>query len=97
MIYMQKFNYTDKITPNEYVCCCCGKSNVKLYRDYSCFLENINLRCTKCTCIHEDLDYQTGDSIGWSVAAVPTEDGTTYWGYTSVPDDGVKWWRNLSR
>ena len=25
------------------------------------------------------------DSIGWSVPAVPTEDNTTYWGYTSVP------------
>lgn len=35
------------------------------------------------------------DSIGWLVPAVPTEDLTTYWGYTSVPDNGVAWWRAL--
>ncbi len=35
------------------------------------------------------------DSIGWLVPAVPTEDGETYWGYTSVPDAGVAWWRAL--
>ncbi len=35
------------------------------------------------------------DSIGWLVPAVPTENGETYWGYTSVPDDGVAWWRAL--
>ncbi len=35
------------------------------------------------------------DSIGWLVPAVPTEEGETYWGYTSVPDAGVAWWRAL--
>lgn len=35
------------------------------------------------------------DQIGWLVPAVPTEDGETYWGYTSVPQDGVNWWRIL--
>lgn len=30
-------------------------------------------------------------------AAVPTEEGDTFWGYTSVPDDGVKWWDNLPK
>lgn len=49
----------------------------------------------------EDLD-QNGDilehrtdSIGWLVPAVPTEEGDTYWHYTSVPDEGVDWWRQL--
>jgi hypothetical protein len=35
------------------------------------------------------------DQIGWRVPAVPTEEGDTYWGYTSVPDPGVEWWQNL--
>lgn len=28
------------------------------------------------------------------VPAVPDENGD-FWGYTAVPDEGVKWWRNL--
>lgn len=35
------------------------------------------------------------DQIGWRVPAVPTEEGNTYWGYTSVPQAGVDWWRRL--
>lgn len=33
--------------------------------------------------------------IGWLVAAIPTEDGETYWGFTSVPQEGANWWNNL--
>lgn len=36
-----------------------------------------------------------GDQIGWRIPAVPTEDGVTYWGYTSVPQKGVDWWNRL--
>lgn len=36
-----------------------------------------------------------GDQIGWRVPAVPTQDGSTYWSYTSVPDGGVAWWFSL--
>lgn len=35
------------------------------------------------------------DQIGWYVPAVPTEDLMAYWGYTSVPQDGVDWWKRL--
>lgn len=35
------------------------------------------------------------DAIGWLVPAVPTETGETFWGYTSVPAAGVRWWRSL--
>ncbi|HET9893166.1 MAG TPA: hypothetical protein VFQ42_22000 [Mycobacterium sp.] len=31
------------------------------------------------------------DQIGWRIPAVPTADGETYWGYSSVPDDGCQW------
>lgn len=27
--------------------------------------------------------------------AVPCDYGSSFWGYTSVPDDGVEWWRAL--
>lgn len=36
-----------------------------------------------------------GDQIGWRIPAVPTEDGETYWGYTSVPQRGCDWWNRL--
>ena len=36
-----------------------------------------------------------GDQIGWRIPAVPTSEGDTYWGYSSVPDDGVTWWQRL--
>jgi len=35
------------------------------------------------------------DSIGWRIPAVPTQEGDTYWGYSSVPQDGVEWWVRL--
>jgi hypothetical protein len=35
------------------------------------------------------------DQIGWYVPAVPDEEGLGYWGYTSVPEAGVEWWRAL--
>lgn len=38
---------------------------------------------------------QRTDNIGWRIPAVPTTDGSTFWGYTSVPDDGVLWWKKL--
>ena len=37
------------------------------------------------------------DQIGWMAPAVPTSaaEEDTFWGYTSVPEPGVRWWRNL--
>jgi len=35
------------------------------------------------------------DQIGWRVLAVPTEEGDTFWGYTSIPKAGCAWWYNL--
>jgi hypothetical protein len=37
-----------------------------------------------------------GDQIGWRIPAVPTENGETFWGYSSVPDEGVTWWKRLA-
>ncbi len=35
------------------------------------------------------------DQIGWRIPAVPTEENDTFWGYSSVPQPGVEWWKNL--
>ena len=48
--------------------------------------------------ILSDSEYDPGrrlDQIGWLVPAVPTEEGDTYWGYSSVPKAGVEWWWRL--
>lgn len=35
------------------------------------------------------------DQIGWLIPAVPTAEGDTFWGYTSVPPDRCEWWYAL--
>ena len=35
------------------------------------------------------------DQIGWLIPAVPTEENDTFWGYTSVPQSLVIWWKEL--
>lgn len=102
-----KLNYDLDKTPRNYKCGVCGAKGVKLWRDYQTFLDNQTLRCTDCALKYRD-EGKGGDpenkgkpwdgestSIGWCVAAVPTEDGKTYWGYSSVPSRGVCWWWRL--
>lgn len=94
--------------PQEYKCYKCSKHGVKLWRDYQAFLDKQELLCATCAAEAQKKDisgmdsdgrYFTGenktDQIGWLVPAVPSEDGTTLWGYTSVPQAGVDWWRKL--
>jgi len=89
-------------TPKGYVCSVCGDSGVRLWRQSNTIASCIELMCRGCA-----LKNQTGkghmqglegiktDCIGWLVPAVPTEEGNTFWGYTSVPPSGVKWWYSL--
>lgn len=35
------------------------------------------------------------DKIGERVPAVPTKEGNTFWGYSSVPPAGCEWWYRL--
>ena len=39
--------------------------------------------------------FRGGDQLGGLVPAVPTPEGDTFWGYTSVPDEDVRWWYTL--
>lgn len=83
-------------TPDDYVCSECSKRGVRLYRGYSSSF--VELRCTACALKDQkrsEPDQPSACSIGWLVAAVPTEDDGFWWGYTSVPDAGVNWWNSL--
>lgn len=92
----------------KYKCHKCGVSGVKLWRQYNTFLEHQRVMCVDCTLIDQGLvgthvsedgynqsEYGKTDQLSWMVPAVPTIEMDTYWGYTSVPEDRVKWWREL--
>ncbi len=94
--------------PDNYECKDCGATGCKLWREYQTFLDHQVLRCVSCAEKNQDKPCtlkETGkksdilgshsDQIGWLVPAVPTEENDTYWGYTSVPQPGVEWWKNL--
>ena len=97
--------------PEGYECTKCGLTNCKLWREYQVFANKTKLFCAYCGVENqklskvfisedgflirdEDVNFKT-DQIGWLVPAIPCEEGNSYWGYTSVPIEGVIWWRNL--
>jgi len=96
------------IMPSWYVCADCGKQNVKLWREYNTFMNDQVMRCWKCAAVNQnkviqvspngknDGDYGPTDTIGWLIPAVPTVEGDTCWGFSSVPREGVAWWRALA-
>lgn len=104
----EPIDYSSLITPSSYVCGC-GKSGVKLWRDYQTFLEHQTLHCADCAAetshvdisnMQEDGKYpgRSGgytDQIDWLIPAVPTAENDTFWGYTSTPQDGYDWWARL--
>ena len=100
-------SYKDSATPSGYQCNECGISGVKLWREY----QTVDPQLLCCVCAAKDQnkniddideggcyttkDDSRSDQIGWYVPAVPDEEGQGFWGYTSVPNDGVKWWKEL--
>lgn len=104
-----EFKYSLGIVPGGYQCGTCNKRGCKLWREYNTVLSQQSLSCCDCAGKSQKKDVsqidEKGkipyrdlgrcDQIGWLMPAVPTEDGTTYWGYSSVPQDGCEWWINL--
>lgn len=101
-------NYQNGEVPPKYFCSNCSAYGIKLWRQYQTFACNVDLLCADCAIkkqkknfvIDEDGTYANdkgirSDQIGWLVPAVPTEDEETFWGYASVPQNGVEWWKNL--
>lgn len=106
---IRAFSYAQATAPDGYACTTCGARGCKLWREYSTFANATGLDCCDCAGKSQEKDVsrinadgrrplEDGsliDQIGWRVPAVPTEDGLTFWGYSSVPDAGVKWWKAL--
>ena len=104
-------NYTDTkaAPPSAYRCSTCGAHGCKLWREYQTFLNHQTLACCDCAGKEQqedvsgidargsftDEDGVTSVQIGWRVPAVPTEDGTTFWGYCAIPKAGCEWWYRL--
>ena len=98
-------DYSKPETPADYKCEQCGATNCKLWREYQTF--HVSLMCVLCTAKSQDrsitsmdekgmrlVEGHRTDQIGWMVPAVPGGNGT-YWGYSSVPQDGCDWWAGL--
>jgi hypothetical protein len=93
------------VAARAYACSRCGACGCKLWRDYQTFLEHLKLYCCRCAGAAQGVDTAGADAsgrlppgtdqVGWLVPAVPTPDLSTFWGYTSVPEEGVAWWRAL--
>lgn len=103
---IKAFKYTSP-TPEGYECYRCHMTGVKLWREWNTFLDQQQLLCHDC--IHivkkdqvernkemtETYRIPETDQLGGMAPAVPTEDGQTFWGYSSVPSAGVEWWKAL--
>lgn len=107
---MHSFTYESMTVPVEYLCSRCKVVELKLWRQYNTFTNYLELSCAKCAnpSLKVDIDgkhkgkYGNTDQIedvtgktGTLVPAVPTIEGDTFWGYTSVPLAGCAWWRAL--
>lgn len=93
------------IKPKEYKCETCGKTKVKLWRDYM----GTTLSCVDCTLNNAGLtgtlvddngrretEYGKTDQLGWYVPAIQVVPGfEMLWGYTSVPQNRVEEWCKL--
>lgn len=98
-------DYASNKVPENYACTECGVTGVRLYREYQTFLNHSSLECTACALkhykrTHEGKDYDMEGKtvtfdIGWMVAAIPSEEGRTYWGYIGAPAAAVEWWLRL--
>lgn len=106
----EPIDYASTQVPSGYRCQYCGAQGVKLWRDYQMLLCHIQLSCLDCSGKQQKRDVSTvdaegrvldqtvgvrSDAIGWLVPAVPTETNDNFWGYTSVPEPAVQWWRRL--
>ncbi len=87
---------------DSYRCDGCGLTGHKLWREYQTLACYTELVCASCASASQaksphsswsgEMLFVDGDQIGWRVPAVTTEDGDTFWGYSSVPADRIAWW-----
>lgn len=97
------------VVPADYVCRYCGATGCKLWRLSATF--RIELACLSCLrerTTDEDRMAPVDDAglhnakmfgptsqyMSW-VPEVPTHENDGYWGLTSIPPEGMYWWRWL--
>lgn len=89
----------------KYACEECGAEGVKLWRRVAVMMEASEPLCLLCVSGRDPgVDHNrvradgtvdgATDQIAGRLPAVPSPDGS-FWGYTSVPESGVRWWRAL--
>lgn len=78
----------------EYRCHACGALGVKLWREYQTIVSVNVLLCTRC-CEHDQNAKRKDYWIGNRCPAVLTKERDTFWGFTSVPEDRLRWWEEL--
>lgn len=98
-------SYSKMIVPKDYKCDDCGKCGVRLWREYQVASSKTRLLCAHCAKVDQRREHRIGwkssfserggDRIGIFIPAVPEENSNTYWGYFVIPNDGLKWWKNL--
>lgn len=107
----QPIDYAAGTVPSSYTCGHCGVSGVKLWRDVMAVATDVTLRCFACASIEDETsfgcDIRTGkhptgragepwtDQFRHRLPAIPTPDNRSFWGYTAVPPDALKWWYGL--
>lgn len=99
--------YLKGVALPDYKCSSCGATGSKMWLRLQKKMHE--LVCTTCALkktkknytlddqgYYLDEDDTKNDLIAlWYGPAVPTEDGKTYWGYTSIPVPGRSWWEKL--
>lgn len=101
--------YESNVAHPSYKCDGCGAHGVKLWREYQTSADRTRLLCADCAEVDQrkaknaegrqgwtsPYSRGEGDQIGWLIPAVPTAEGDAFWGYTSVPEPGCRWWKAL--
>lgn len=93
---------------DNYRCSSCGAEQCKLWRHYMVTASAVDLLCASCALRDQKVegmpnaDGKRIDSldevtcrIGDLIPAIPCEDRDTFWGYSMLPSNGLRWWRSL--
>lgn len=78
-----------------YHCSNCKINDVQLWREYQvCYTDLFCFKCALKNQRKQESDIKSVE-IGWLVPAIPIPSGIGYWGYSSIPESGCRWWYNL--